>query len=100
LRCNPGSRCHSGRAGCRPVAGSSVEPEVLDLSNEPRLCRSDVEAEVDDVAVLDDVVLALDPELSGLAAARLASELDQVAPVDHLGADEASLDVGVDLPGR
>src|SRR5262245_40613977 len=57
----------------------------------------DVEAEVDDVAVLDDVVLALDAELADLAAARLAAELDEVAPVDDLGADEAALDVGVDL---
>src|SRR5689334_1969638 len=58
---------------------------------------SDIEAEVDDVAVGDDVVLAFEPELPRLAAARLAAVTHELVVRDHLGADEAALDVAVDL---
>src|SRR2546426_12631773 len=53
------------------------------------------EPEMDDVAVLDDVVLAFEAELPRLAAARLAAVADEVVVGDHLGADEAALDVAV-----
>src|SRR5580765_5739085 len=56
--------------------------------------------EVDDVAVAHDVVLALEAELPRLAALRLAAQADEVLVRDHLGADEAALDVAVDLAGR
>ena len=61
-----------------------------------RSSGSDVEADVEDVPVLDDVGLALEalepsPRRLGLRAA-----LDQVVPADHLAADEAAGDVGVD----
>src|SRR4030095_2138600 len=55
---------------------------------------------MDDVAILDDVFLALDPKLPGLPAAGLALELEEVADGDDLGADEAARDVAVDLPRR
>src|SRR5439155_17555093 len=58
------------------------------------------EPEVDDVAVLDDVVLALEPELPRLAAPGLAPEAHELLVGDHLGADEAALDVAVDLARR
>ena len=58
------------------------------------------EPEVDDVAVLHDVVLALEPEFPGLAASGLAPEAYEVLVGDHLGADEAALDVAVDLARR
>ena len=60
---------------------------------------SDVEADVDDVAVRDDVVAALDAHHAALQ--RLGVRLRQPAcrPSDHLGADEAAGDVGVDLAG-
>src|SRR2546422_4331970 len=58
------------------------------------------EAEVDDVAVLDDVVLALEPQLPRLAALGLAPEAHELVVGDHLGADEAALDVAVDLARR
>src|SRR5262245_58486733 len=63
------------------------------------LRASDVEAEVDDVAVLDDVLLALEAQLAGLAALGLAAVVDEVLVVGHLGADEAAFDVAVDLAG-
>src|SRR5947208_8789000 len=58
------------------------------------------EPEVDDVAVLDDVVLALEPQLPRLAALGLAPEAHELVVGDHLGADEAALDVAVDLARR
>src|SRR5689334_15307397 len=57
---------------------------------------SDVEQEVEDVAVADDVVLALRAHLSRLLGALLAAERDVVVVGDRLGADEAALEVGVD----
>src|ERR1700694_651414 len=54
------------------------------------------EAEVHHVAVLDHVLLALEPHLSGVLRARLALERDVVVIRDGLGADEALLEVGVD----
>src|SRR3954447_21978009 len=50
------------------------------------------------VAVLDDVILALDADLAGLAALRLTAERDQILPLDDFGADEPLFEVGVDLP--
>src|SRR5439155_10526792 len=52
------------------------------------------------VAVLHDVLLALEAELARFAAFRLAAVPDEVVEGDHLGADEAALDVAVDLAGR
>ena len=59
----------------------------------------DVEAELDDVAVVDDVVLALEADLAELLGLRPAADVEQLVPADHLGADEAALEVGVDAPG-
>ena len=58
---------------------------------------SDVEEEVHDVAVLDDVVLALGSEASGLTRACLSVVLDVVLVGDGLSPDEALLEVAVDL---
>src|SRR5689334_20052624 len=49
-----------------------------------------------DVAVLDDIVLAFEPELAGIARSRLAIETDIVVIGDGLGADEAFLEIGMD----
>src|SRR5262245_65918485 len=54
---------------------------------------------MDDVAVGDDVLLALEPELAGLARAGFAAERDGILGGDHLGADEAALEIGVDDAG-
>jgi len=63
-------------------------------------CRSDVEAEVEDVAVADDVVLAFLAHLAGVLRPLLAAERDEAVIVDGLGLDEAALDVAVDLRRR
>ena len=62
-----------------------------------RLCR---EAEVDDVAVLHDVFLALEPHLAVVAARGHRSARDQRVVADDLRADEPARDVAVDLAGR
>src|SRR5581483_10109088 len=50
-------------------------------------------------AVPDDVGLAFEPLLSVLRDLGMRTELDEVAPVDDLAADEAAGDVGVDRLG-
>src|SRR5207249_9195142 len=52
------------------------------------------------VAVPHHVVLAFETELPGFAALHLAPVTGEVLPADDLGADEAALDVAVDLAGR
>src|SRR5690606_19224610 len=59
-------------------------------------CYSDVEAEVHDIALLDDVLLAFQAQPAGFLRASLAFVLDEVVVGDHFGADEAALEIGVD----
>src|SRR5258706_4478807 len=61
--------------------------------------ESDVEAEMDDVAVLHGIVLAFEAELARLAAFGVAAVADEVVVGHNFGADEAALDVAVDLSG-
>ena len=61
-----------------------------------RSCR---EAEVDDVAVLDDVLLALEPHLAVIAAGGHRAARDERVVADDLGADEPARDVAVNLAG-
>ena len=58
-----------------------------------------VEAEVHDVAVLYDIVLALDAHLARLADGGLRAIVDIIVVLDDLGTDEAFLKVGVDDAG-
>src|ERR1035441_8298363 len=48
-----------------------------------------------DVAVLDDVFLALQTELALVASAGIAAEIDQRFPVHHFGANELLFEIGV-----
>src|SRR5690606_36882458 len=61
---------------------------------------SDVEAEVHDVTVLDDVVLAFQTPLARFLGTGFAVVLDEVVVADDLGADEALLEVGMDHARR
>ena len=61
--------------------------------------NSDIEQEVQHVAVLDDVVLAFGAHLAGFLGALFALVLDEVVEGDGLGADEAAFEVGVDDAG-
>src|SRR5690348_14348906 len=54
------------------------------------------ELEVEDVAVLDDVLLPLLPESAGVAGGGVRPQLDELVVRDRLGPDEASLEVAVD----
>src|SRR5207302_1922096 len=60
---------------------------------------SDVEADLEHVAVLDLVVLALDAQATRVLGGVPRAELEQLVPSDDLGTDEASLQVGVDDTG-
>ena len=51
------------------------------------------------VAVSDDVFLAFEAELAGIAGAGFAVQRDVVLIRDRLGADKALLEVGVDHAG-
>src|SRR6185312_6334302 len=70
------------------------------IGNGARVPRSVVEAELHHVAVLHDVVLALDASLALGAGLGDRTGLDEVVEADHLGLDEALLEVGVDDAGR
>jgi hypothetical protein len=61
---------------------------------------SGIEQEVQDVAVLDLVALALDPHLAGVLGGLLAAERpDEIVVGNGLGADEAALEIAVDDAG-
>src|SRR4051812_34396467 len=49
----------------------------------------------DHVAVLHHVVASLGPDQPSIARFRVAAGAHEVLPADHLGADEAGLDIGV-----
>src|SRR5579864_3388360 len=55
----------------------------------------DVEPHVEDVPVLDDVGLALQPLLAGSRGLCVRAGGDEVVPADDLAPDEAARDVGV-----
>src|ERR1035437_8301894 len=62
----------------------------------PRVRSSDVEPKVDDVAVADDVVPALEQLLALLAQREIGARGEQVFDIAYLGADESLGEVGVD----
>src|ERR1700687_3979379 len=52
------------------------------------------------VAVLDDVFFALEPQQTLLAHTRITAVIDQRLPVHHFGADELLLEIAVDGASR
>src|SRR5262249_50892073 len=62
----------------------------------PVTYRSDVEADLQHVAVDDHIVLALDAQLASFLRLGPRPDLEQVAPEDDFGTDETALQVGVD----
>src|SRR5690348_8352770 len=81
----------------------SEEAETRDGSVSPygrvKARGSDIEAEVEDVAVLDRVILAFEAELAGIACPCFAAEYHIVVIGDGLGADEALFEVGMNHAG-
>src|SRR3546814_15902639 len=58
--------------------GGSLCTAYANVAAEGRFLRSHVEAKVKDIAVLDDVVLALGAHLAGLLGAGLAAAADEI----------------------
>src|SRR6478672_10309695 len=96
------ARAAAGRATPRaaPRARSARRPANLRGCPSILPVASDVEPEVHDIAFLDDVGLAFEAELASLAGARFAAPRDERVVGDHLGADEAALEVAVDCARR
>lgn len=82
-----------------PCKTHQLRPSCATNETSPHGLASHVEAEVDDVAILHDVVLALDADLAFLAGGGDAAGGDEVVVVDDLRADEAALEVRVNLAG-
>src|SRR5215470_17904101 len=61
--------------------------------------ESDIEPEVDHVAVLDHIVLALQAQLTLFAAGGQAAALHQIFEADYLCPDEPALDIRMDFAG-
>ena len=59
-----------------------------------------IEAEVHDVAVVHDVVLAFQPHLAGLLCSLLTLAGNEIVEGNHFGADEPMFEVGMDDAGR
>src|SRR5581483_4616018 len=101
-RTPPPSRSSRGSSTTNRSSRASESAMAATTATSPtaastRAVISDVEAEVDHVAVLDDVVLAHETEPPGLAAARHALVLRERRERDHLGTDDPARDVAVDL---
>src|SRR5690349_10102093 len=75
----------------RPSNGCTLHYDL------PPRCLS--KAELHHVAIGHDVVLALEPDLSLRPGGAHRTGRDQVLEGDHLGLDEALLEVGMDHPG-
>src|SRR3954468_21725702 len=87
------------RARERTSSATSSEASTAPSRSNQATGLLDVEAELDDVAVLHHVVLALDAQLADVARLGPRAELEQLVPVHDLGLDEATLEVAVDDAG-
>ena len=85
-------RFHGLGGPAHDIAESGRAKDISELCHS----KSDVETDLEHVAVLHFVVLALDAQLADLARLRPRPDLEQLVPVDHLGADEPALQVAVD----
>src|SRR3954468_9797792 len=86
-----GSRAQDGghAALCPPCGTASAVPELLVIK-----------PEMHHVAVGDDIFLAFQPQLAGIAGAGFAVQRDVIGIGDGLGPNEALLEIGMDDPGR
>src|SRR5262249_56430768 len=85
----------------RPPQGEADHwPAPVSRVNSSEMFCSRRKSEMHDVAVGDDVRLALEPHLARLLRAALAAERHIIVVGDGLGADEAALEVGMDDAGR
>src|SRR5689334_11519262 len=85
----------TGEAECKPALVPSHSPARACSRAMPAHVLN-VEAEMHDIAVPDDVVLAFEPHFSHLLRALLALAGEKVIIGDDLRADKAFLEIGVD----
>lgn len=97
---------HCGRAkrperrAAQTACGPEEPPAESRAARYGQAACSDVEAEEYDVAVADNVILALAADQSGLLRGVERALFHQRVEADDLGADEPALKVGVNLPRR
>src|SRR5258706_1140868 len=100
--CLPGSGWNSASSVNSTPSSSTICCRSLVVATpywtSPMRAPSDVEAEVDHVAIAHHVVLALEAQFACLLGALLAAVRDEVVVAGDLGADEAALEIGVDHP--
>ena len=98
---SPRSAKRAPRARDRRGMGLGSCSAALALALRPEHATSSgIEPEMHHVAVGDDVFLAFQPQLAGVARAGFAAERDVIVIGDGLGADEALLEIGMDHAGR
>src|SRR5450432_3344160 len=61
----------------------------------PSALRLGIKPEMHDVAVGDDILLALQPQLAGVAGAGLAAQCDVIAVGDGFGPDKALFEISM-----
>src|SRR5579862_7056813 len=88
------SRPSSPRRRSRREVAISAEASTSPLRSNHAI--SDVEPDLQHVAVLDLVVLSFDAKLARLLGRLPRPEPQQFVPADDLGPDKATLEVGVD----
>src|SRR5580704_2031274 len=86
------------RRARRDVATSSAANTSPSRSNHTAASPSHVEPDLQHVAVDHLVILTLDAQLARLLGRLPRAEIEQLVPPDHLGPDEAPLQVRVDHP--
>src|SRR5882762_484399 len=59
-----------------------------------------IKPEMHDVAIGDDVLLAFQPQLAGIAGAGFAAERGVIGIGDGFGADKSLFEIGMDHAGR
>src|SRR5207244_2855995 len=85
---------HAGHAPLAARCGQLEGGEHFSLPDQPgHLDRSDVETDLEDVAVDDLVILAFHPQPPGCFGGCPRSELQQLVPANHLGPDEPALQI-------
>src|SRR5579864_3594034 len=89
-------RPSSPRRRARRDVASSAEASTSPLRSSQAM--SDVEPDLQHVAVLHLVVLAFNAKLARLLGRLPRAQAEELVPADHLGADEPALQVGVDHP--
>src|SRR5438067_6280049 len=86
---------------CRRASSTAIfQAPVAGPLSRSRQRTSDIETKEADVAVLDEVVSALEPHLAPIPCGRVRPRRLQVVEGDNFRLDESALDVAVNHAGR